>query len=1035
MQDLTTGELRLAIQRAYRMDEQACLHPLLEAAGLSSRQSADVRDAALALVRQARESQRGRSGVDAFMREYDLSTEEGVLLMCLAEALLRIPDEATADRLIRDRLAMGRWDEHLGRSASLWVNASTWGLLLSGRLLSMDRLEAGEGPSLLRRLVARSGEPVVRLALRHAMALLARQFVLGRDLREALAQTDELPSLCSFDCLGEAARTEADAQRYFHAYADAISRLGGQEQPHGDPLSRHGISIKLSALHPRYEFAQRERVMAELAPRLLDLVRAARNANVAVTLDAEEADRLDLSLEVFATLFADTALTGWNGVGLAVQAYQKRAMPVLRWLEVMAREHRRRLPVRLVKGAYWDTEIKRAQERGLDGYPVFTRKWATDVSYLACARFLLAHPASFYPQFATHNAHTLAYLLEVGRGIPFELQRLHGMGEELYEALARNHDGPPCRVYAPIGRHEELLPYLVRRLLENGANTSFVNQLGDHDIADEELVIDPVQRLKEVDCSPHPDIPLPADLYAPERRNSQGLDLSDALPVQSLHAEMDAAWREAWTAAPVIGGRSPEGPARRIPDPADPARSAGTVVEAVPGQVGEAFAVAYEAAFPWDAGGGAARARLLRDAADRLEADRSRLMAMIVREGGRTLPDALSEVREAADFCRYYALQAERHFSQPAVLPGPTGESNELRLHGRGVIACISPWNFPLAIFTGQVAAALAAGNAVIAKPARQTPLVAARAVTLLHEAGIPREVLHFLPGPGAELGAAILDDPRLAGVVFTGSTATARILQRGLAEREGPILPLIAETGGLNVMIADSSALPEQLVADVLQSAFNSAGQRCSALRVLFVQEEIAEPVIAMLRGAMAELRCGDPGLLSTDVGPVIDETARAALERHCARMDREARCLMKLDAPQGSGSFFAPRLYELDAMAALREEVFGPVLHLIRYGEGALDAVIDQLNGSGYGLTCGVHSRIAATWERVRQRARVGNLYVNRNMIGAVVGVQPFGGEGLSGTGPKAGGPHYLPRLAVERSVSVNTAALGGNARLLTL
>jgi RHH-type transcriptional regulator, proline utilization regulon repressor / proline dehydrogenase / delta 1-pyrroline-5-carboxylate dehydrogenase len=725
-----------------------------------------------------------------------------------------------------------------------------------------------------------------------------------------------------------------------------------------------------------------------------------------------------------------------------MQAYQKRALPLTDWLVGVARRTERRLMVRLVKGAYWDSEIKRSQERGLAGYPVFTRKVSTDVSYLACAKRLLAAPDAIYPQFATHNAHTVASIIELaGNRSDFEFQRLHGMGEALYEQIVgadkmTKGGGWPCRVYAPVGSHEDLLAYLVRRLLENGANTSFVNRIVDEKAPLDAIIADPIARLRRLTVKPHPRISLPADIYGAERKNARGLDLSDPLTLNQLSAAMDAASRQGWSAAPLVGGIAQSGPAREIRDPADNRRIVGSVVEADAAQCEQALTRAARVASSWGERGAAARAIILERAADLYEAHSAALMALIVREGGRTLPDALSELREAVDFCRYYAARAREDFAKPLALPGPTGERNSMSLHGRGVFACISPWNFPLAIFTGQIAAALAAGNAVIAKPAEQTPLVAAAAVRLLHEAGVPGDVLHLLPGDG-KIGARLVGDKRIAGIAFTGSTETARAINLTLARREGPIVPLIAETGGQNALIVDSSALAEQVVGDIIASSFNSAGQRCSALRVLFLQSDIADRVLAMLAGAMRELVVGDPALLETDIGPVIDEPARAMLEKHAARMSREARLIHRLDLPvaTGHGSFFAPRAFEIDRLDRLVGEVFGPILHVVRWRGDELEKVLDQIAATGFGLTLGIHSRIDETVRAVERRARIGNLYVNRNMIGAVVGVQPFGGEGLSGTGPKTGGPHYLPRFAVERTISVDTTASGGNASLLSL
>jgi len=1030
---------RSALRAIYLGDERRVLQDLLPRAALDAAGAGRARRLARRLAEGARHRTLSRPGSDALLHEYDLSSEEGVLLMCLAEALLRIPDGATAERLIRDNLARGRWDRHLGHSQSALVNASTWGLLLTGRMVSLDGAVRREPLGALRRLASRIGEPTVRLALRAAMGVLARQFVLGRTMSEALDRS-ESGTRYSYDRLGEAARTAEDAEHYLHAYREAIAALAGRGDAGGDdPLALPGISVKLSALHPRYEYGQRGRLRRALGGRLLSLVSAAREAGVAVTLDAEEAERLELSLDLFQQVARAPGLSDWQGFGLAVQAYQKRARPLLGWIAELAGSLGHGIPVRLVKGAYWDTEIKRAQQLGLEGYPVFTRKSATDVSYLACARFMLEYPEAFHCQFATHNAYTLAWLTEAaGAGPRHEFQRLHGMGEALYAELAEVMDEPPpCRVYAPVGDHDALLPYLVRRLLENGANTSFVNQLASDRTPLETLIADPVEQLTAVDCRPHPRIALPEALYGSERRNSRGIELTDPRALQLLDEELQAACEDAWQAGALVDGNPCGGEARPVTAPADRRRQLGSVREAGESEVAKALDGAAAAAEGWDRTPADRRAHCLEQAAELFERHRAELIARVVHEGGRTLADAVAELREAVDYCRYYAAQARRLFGGPHTLPGPTGERNELSLHGRGVFACISPWNFPLAIFTGQVVAALAAGNAVIAKPARQTPLTALRVVELLHAAGIPPSVLQLLPGSGAAIGTQLLDDERVSGVVFTGSTETAWTLQSRLAARRGPIVPLIAETGGQNAMIVDSSALTEQVTVDVLQSAFDSAGQRCSALRVLFLQEDIAERQLAMLAGAMDELVIGDPLELRTDVGPVIDDSAREGLQHHAERMRREGRIVRELALPGACahGSYVAPMLVEIDTLKRLTGEVFGPVLHVVRYHADALDAVIDAVNGTGYGLTLGVHSRIEATWQRVRARARVGNLYVNRNMVGAVVGVQPFGGEGLSGSGPKAGGPHYLPRFALERAVSVNTTAMGGNASLLGL
>ncbi len=1032
--------LRDTIRQTLWLSERTCVQQRLHQARLDSSQEQAIQLQARDLVVSARKQRDQQPDLDAFLHEYDLSSREGILLMCLAEALLRIPDTGTADRLIRDRLAKGQWDAHLGNSSSLLVNASSWGLLLTGQLLTPATTSSISAEELLRRFVARAGEPLARMALQQAMQLLARQFVLGRDMNEALQRSDTQATVqrYSYDCLGEAAHTAAEVERYFHAYKSAILQLAATVQGSDSWFEQPGISIKLSALHPRYEYMQRRRVYSELVPRLEQLLTVAADAGITVTLDAEEASRLELSLDIFSELLECRQLSGWNGLGLAVQAYQKRAYPVLQWLRQQAVQHSRVIPVRLVKGAYWDSEIKRAQESGLAAYPVFTRKAATDVSYLACVGYLLEHNDCFFPQFASHNAFTLAWVIALAKGRNFELQRLHGMGEALYSVLdACYANVPPVRIYAPVGDHEALLPYLVRRLLENGANSSFVNQLLDEDASIESLVANPCDQIEAVAAEPHPRIPLPIDMYGEQRANSKGRDLSDPATVAALQEQVGLPSESDWQGVTLIGGEEFKIEIRPVCSPADRSISVGQIAEADAEHVELALASAALAAPAWDAVGGEPRAKCLRNAADMFETHADELIARIVHEGARTIPDALAELREAVDFCRYYAVQAEAEFSRPLVLPGPVGERNELALHGRGVFACISPWNFPLAIFVGQITAALAAGNTVIAKPARQTPLTGYRAVQLLHQAGVPGDVLHFLPGSGQALGARLCADLRLAGVAFTGSTETAWSIQRALAARRGPIVPLIAETGGQNVMIADSSALLEQLVVDVLQSAFNSAGQRCSALRVLFVQDDIADAFIHLLCGAMEELNIGDPAVFETDIGPLISDAAVEELGVHQQRMQREARQVyaLKLLERHRRGSFFAPCVYELDALSQLEREVFGPVLHLIRYSAGHLDAVIDAVNQTGYGLTLGVHSRIESTWQQVSARARVGNLYINRNMIGAVVGAQPFGGEGLSGTGPKAGGPYYLHRFATERTRSVNTAALGGDAGLLSL
>ncbi len=1034
-----------AVRARYRADETEVVDALLEYLNLSSATRKRIGNQAAQLVTAMRESGAGKGGIDAFMGEYGLSSAEGIVLMCLAEALLRIPDAHTAEALIRDKLAEADWEGHLGHSSSLFVNASTWALMLTGRVIQLAE-EIGDGrevdiADVLGRMVGRVGEPVIRQAVTQAMRIMGRQFVLGRTIDEALdrGRDDQKQGYRhSFDMLGEAARTRADAERYFESYANAIAAIGRAAEGRGE-IEGPGISVKLTALHPRFEFAQWDRAMTELVPRVVELAGLAKAQGLGFTLDSEEADRLEIFHEVFARVAADDSLKGWDGLGLAVQAYQKRALPVLDWLDEVAGRTGRRIMVRLVKGAYWDSEIKRGQERGLDGYPVFTRKSSTDLSYLACVKRLFAAPRAFYPQFATHNAHSVAAVIEIGgNSRDYEFQRLHGMGEDLYaHVVGADTLNRPCRIYAPVGSHEDLLAYLVRRLLENGANTSFVNRITDADAPVEEIVADPVEKTFTLKSKPHPRIVLPADMFRPERANSKGIDLSDLNDLVPLADDMEKHAAKGWTAGPVVGGEILAGEARPATDPTDTRRQVGTVVEADGAQVDDALARAHGAAAAWDATPVSERAACLERFADGLEANLAEAMAVCTRDAGKSIMDGLNEVREAVDFCRYYAARARAEFGDPVDLPGPTGERNSISLHGRGVFACISPWNFPLAIFTGQVTAALAAGNAVLAKPAEQTPLVAAFAVRLMHAAGIPGDVVQLLPGDGPTVGARLVGDPRVAGVAFTGSTETAKAINRTLAERDGPIVPLIAETGGQNALVADSSALPEQVVADVIASSFNSAGQRCSACRVLFVQQDIADKVITMLTGAMEELVIGDPGLLGTDVGPVIDAEAKATLDAHAERMKSEATLLYQNPLPPETehGTFVAPAAFELDSLDRLEREVFGPILHVIRYQADKVEQVMESLNATGYGLTFGVHSRVDSNATRLFRAARVGNTYVNRNIVGAVVGVQPFGGQGLSGTGPKAGGPHYLHRFANERVLTVNTTATGGNASLLSL
>lgn len=1040
--------LRAAITAAWLRDESEHVRELLAQASLPAEEQARAQALAEDLVKRVRARAQDQGAIEAFMRQYDLGSEEGVLLMCVAEALLRIPDQETADKLIRDKLGDADWEKHLGQSDSVLVNASTWGLMLTGKLVNLNDLTRHDVPGAFKRLVGRVGEPVVRLAVRQAMRIMGHQFVMGRTIDEALSRSrkgDNASYRYSFDMLGEGALTTKDAARYLEAYRQAIHAIG-RTGPFADVFAAPSISIKLSALHPRYEHAKRARVMRELAPAILELAQLAKSYGIGFTIDAEEADRLELSLDLIEATFSDASLGGWEGYGLAVQAYQKRTPYVIDFLADLARRVGRRMPVRLVKGAYWDAEVKRAQIDGQAGYPVFTRKPNTDVSYLANARRMFDHGNALYPMFATHNAQTIAAIRSIAAGRPYEHQKLHGMGDDLYaEVVPVDRLNLPCRVYAPVGSHEDLLPYLVRRLLENGANSSFVNRITDENVAIADLVRDPVETVARFDTIPHPRIPLPVDLFrqpvtpsipTSDRNNSMGANLANDNDLRALAERLNAAIKP-WRAAPLVPGAVVTTDALTVTNPADRRQTVGQWQPADSAVVDKALGNAVAAQPAWDRTPAASRAAILEHAANLLEQRMPEFMALCVKEAGKTLPDSVAEVREAVDFLRYYAAQARAQFGAAEALPGPTGESNELQLHGRGVFVCISPWNFPLAIFLGQVSAALAAGNAVIAKPAEQTNLIGFAAVKLLHEAGIPEAALQFLPGDGATVGAALTRDPRVAGVAFTGSTDTARAINRALAARDAAIGVLIAETGGQNAFIADSSALPEQLVKDAIGSAFTSAGQRCSAARVLFVQDDIADKVMTMLAGAMDELTIGDPGLLSTDVGPVIDADALKMLEDHAARMASEARLIKQANMGEDAahGTFFAPRAWELKSLDQLHKEIFGPALHVVRWKADQLDQVIDAINATGYGLTLGVHSRIDETIDRIAARVKVGNVYVNRNQIGAVVGVQPFGGQGLSGTGPKAGGPHYLPRFATEKTVTVNTTAAGGNASLLTL
>jgi RHH-type transcriptional regulator, proline utilization regulon repressor / proline dehydrogenase / delta 1-pyrroline-5-carboxylate dehydrogenase len=1028
-----------AFAAPFAEDDALIAKRLLATASLPADREVRVDALARDLVGSIRGRSSGFGGVEEMLREYALSTKEGLALMVLAEALLRVPDAATSDRLIEDKLGQGDFANHESRSDAFLVNASAWALGLTARII-----QPGETPeSILGQLAKRIGVPTVRTATRQAMRVMGNHFVLGETIEAALSRSASGSSKLfrySFDMLGEGARTAEDAARYYKSYSDAIEAIGKASTGKAEAKSsagasapRLGISVKLSALHPRYEAVGEERVMAELVPQVIALARQAKAYDLNFTVDAEEADRLELSLNVIAAVAADPSLDGWDGFGLAIQAYQKRASAVIDFIIELAERLDRKFMVRLVKGAYWDSEVKRAQERGLADYPVFTRKAMTDLNYIACAEKMLAARPRIYPQFATHNALTVAAIVErAGDSDGYEFQRLHGMGDALYARLLEAVPGSACRTYAPVGGHRDLLAYLVRRLLENGANSSFVSVAADPDVPVEALLKRPGAIIGAADAARHPRLPLPAELYGASRANSAGVEFGHAEALAGILSEIEAGAARL-EAASIVSGKALSGKARPVTSPSNGAEI-GTCVDATPEQAESALRAAVAGYRGWAQTPVEVRAAALEKAADLMEARRGRLLWLLRTEAGKTIDDGLAELREAVDFCRYYAVQARKLFSESVAMPGPTGEDNRLSLRARGPFVAISPWNFPLAIFAGQIAAALAAGNSVVAKPAEQTPLIAMETIKLMHEAGIPVSALHLILGDGAA-GAALVKHADVAGVVFTGSTEVARIINRTLAAKDGPIVPLIAETGGINAMLVDATALPEQVADDVVASAFRSAGQRCSALRLLCVQEDVADKIIEMIVGAARELKIGDPVDPSVHIGPVIDAEAEGRLDAWVARMLGAAKKVhMSAEAPS-QGTYVAPHIFELASPQDLTEEVFGPILHVVRYKARDFDKVLDGIDASGFGLTLGVHSRIDETVTRVVKRLGVGNIYVNRNMIGAVVGTQPFGGHGLSGTGPKAGGPHYLLRFATEQTVTINTAAAGGNASLIAM
>lgn len=1037
------NELRKRLQRYYRADEKSCVRSLVEKLEISDGSGSRIYNIATQVIEKIKGKRLGI--IDSFMQKYSLSNDEGIALMCLAESLLRIPDNCTKDDLIKDKIANQSWSKHLWNSSSLFVNASTWGLMIGGSILRDNSEGDSRFYQAISQLLKNLGTPIIRKAVKEAMLKFGEHFVIGENIEEALrdAKSNYSNYLCSFDMLGEAAHTADDAEEYFNSYMHSIKAIGESTEVN-DCFKSHGISIKLSALHPRYEFSQFDNIAEELKARVFELCQEAKKYNISLCIDAEESERLEMSLVLLEQLRLDESLNDWEGLGLAVQAYQKRALSALDFVEDIAIRSKHKIMVRLVKGAYWDSEIKRTQELGLSGYSVFTRKSYTDVCYLACAQKLLNKPNNFYPCFGTHNAYTFASIMEFAdKNHPgFEFQRLHGMGKDLYDyAMSELATNINCRIYAPVGEYKDLLPYLIRRLLENGANSSFVNQINDPNIKVEDLISDPVEKAKSFEYEPHPNIRLPQDILAPERKNSVGIDISDSIVVSEFTNYIKNLGKEKWQVGPIIDGKEffDSSSFTEVVNPARLEDVIGEVTDTTSDQALDALEVAHSAFQEWKNVPAEERAKYLEKAADSLEKKMQELIFILIVEAGKILSDAIAEVREAVDFLRYYASIIKNELNNWKKLPGPTGEDNFIFFEGRGVFLCISPWNFPLAIFIGQVSAALAAGNTVLAKPAEQTPIIAYEAVKILHEAGIPKNVLHLIPGDGGSLGKTLVPDNRVAGVAFTGSTQTAQIINRMLAKREGPIVPFIAETGGLNAMIVDSSALLEQVTMDVLLSAFRSAGQRCSALRVLFIQEDIAERQIKMICGAAQELKIGDPMQLSTDIGPIIYKESLNMLTKHTDQMskDENSNLLFKvpMDTNIQNGYFFSPYIYEIQKISQLKQEVFGPILHIIRFNKSNLDEVINDINNTGYGLTFSLQSRIQHQIDLISKKISVGNVYINRNQIGAAVGMQPFGGRGLSGTGPKAGGPNYLQRFSTEKVVSVNTTAFGGNTALMCL
>ena len=1030
---LKSNYARIKMRKDYLKHENDCVAQCYEQSTLTPQQQAFSDAYAYELVKEVRGDKASLNGVQGLMQEYSLSDNEGIVLMCLAEALLRIPDSITADKLIEDKLGGGDFSSHIGKGHTWFVNASTWGLVVTGKILNIN--EDGWA-NILSNLTKKTGTPIIRTAINQMMKILGREFVLGETISEAISRATKNETKGyrhSYDMLGEGAKTMEDASHYYNMYEMALHTIGKSAMDK-NVINSAGISIKISALHPRYEFIQYDRVMAEVVPKMIALCKHAKSYNIGLFIDAEEMDRLDISLDIIDILLSHEDLDGWEGLGIVIQAYSKRAIHAIDALYTSASDNNRKIMVRLVKGAYWDAEIKRAQEKGLSQYPVFTRKEYTDISYTACSKKLFKYADTIYACFATHNAQTVASIVAIFGDTPFEFQKLHGMGDPLY-AMVTKEKKIPCRVYAPVGNYRDLLPYLVRRLLENGANSSFVNRIHDETIPIEDIIKDPRNIAKEYNFDRHDKICLPTHITMPQRTFAKGIDMTDINEITILKSEMEK-HNIQYEAFAIIDGKDVKGDKVAITSPQDKNKTVGIAHFVNSDTVKKALEVAHNAQPEWDKTPADDRAKILEKCADMLEQEMPKFMAIATLEAGKTLEDGIAEIREAVDFLRYYANDARRLFSKPTILPGVTGETNTYQLHGRGVFLCISPWNFPLAIFLGQIAGALSAGNTVVAKPAESTPIIAYEAIRLMIKAGLPSNVVSLIPGQGSLVGSVLVPDNKIAGVAFTGSSETARVINRMLAERLDGIIPFIAETGGQNAMLVDSSALLEQVTRDVVNGAFQSAGQRCSATRVLFLQDDIADDGIKMIKGAMAELNIGDPEKINTDVGPVIDEKSLNNLNAHKQKMMKEAILLGQVEIPENikdKGNFFAPCMFEISDISVLEREIFGPCLHIVRWKNTDLDAVIDSINNTGYGLTFAIHSRIEETVTHVLNRIKVGNAYVNRNQIGALVGIQPFGGEGKSGTGFKAGGPNYLLRFAGEKTVSIDTTAAGGNASLM--